>query len=377
MDRISTATKAENLFGAGKHGYRDANLGLGIPATEFNAAWPNGVQEELLAVIEGGGLVPNAVTLTQVMQALKRIFAGNLTNAANGTTNLTADNAGLVLIDASAGNVTINLPAVNAVSGVGLQFMFYRKDSSSNTVTVNRASTNTIDGATSFTMSGQYSSRSIEGDASGAWSTIAQTSTTTEVNRMQVCTAVAAAGAITVTLPPSTIDFRSTTLTNGATVRVSNANNVTLVIPNTANFGAATADGTQRLAVMAISNGSAIELAVANLAGGVNLDETELVTTVAIASATTKTSLGSTTARSAYAQRLVGFVDALFTTGTGWTVSKVQPAGGNALTSMGSLGMGQTWQNVTGILAAVKAGARAIPTETELEAELPALEIPS
>ncbi|MGA0569657.1 hypothetical protein ACO2Q9_02930 [Variovorax sp. VNK109] len=350
MDRISTATRATDLFGAGKHGFKNGDLGLAIAPTDLNAAWFNGAQEELVRIIEAGGVVPDAVTLTQVQQALKRIFAGNLTPVANGTTNLTADNAGLVLIDAAAGNVTINLPAVTAVSGVGLQYMFYRKDSTGNIVTVNRAGTNSIDGATSFTITGQYSSRTIEGDASGAWSTIAQTNPgATEVSRLQGgCTATAAGGAITVTLQPGTIDFRSTTLNNGATVRVSNASAITLVIPNTANFGAATADGTQRLAVMGMSSGTAIELAVANLRGGVNLDETELITTVAIGSATTTASLGSTTARTSLAQRVLCYIDALFTTGTGWTISKVQPAGGNAASSLGSIGYGQTWQVLTG-----------------------------
>jgi len=70
MDRISTATKAPDLFGAGKHGWKDGNVAGGIVPTDFNAAWLNGSQEEHLAIIEGAGLVPSAATLNQVRQAI-------------------------------------------------------------------------------------------------------------------------------------------------------------------------------------------------------------------------------------------------------------------------------------------------------------------
>ena len=219
------------------------------------------------------------------------------------------------------------------MAGVGLEFMFYRKDNTANTVTVNRASTNTIDGGTSFTLTGQYSSRSIEGDASGAWATKAQSVTASNQKQLQPLTATATGGVMTITLQPTTLEFRSTTLSNGASTSVSNASPITLTVPNTTSFGSATANGTQRLPVLAMNNGGAMELALGNMAGGVNLDETALVTTVAIGSATTAASLGSTTARSALAQRIVGYVDALFTTGTGWTISQVQPSGGNAITA--------------------------------------------
>ena len=70
MDRIATATKAVDLYGAGKHGFKNGNLGLGVAPTDLNAEWFNGVQEELLAVIENAGLTPSAGTLTQLRQAI-------------------------------------------------------------------------------------------------------------------------------------------------------------------------------------------------------------------------------------------------------------------------------------------------------------------
>lgn len=95
MDRISTLSKAPDLFGAGKHGFRDGNLGLGIAPTAFNAEWFNGMQEELVAgLVENAGLVPAALTRTQVRQAIEimiRKAAGSVAVAAGTADALTGD----------------------------------------------------------------------------------------------------------------------------------------------------------------------------------------------------------------------------------------------------------------------------------------------
>jgi microcystin-dependent protein len=74
MIRINTATKAVDLHGAGKHGFKDGNVGLGIAPTAFEAAWCNGVQEELLALIEAAGITPSSAVLNQVSSALQNIY---------------------------------------------------------------------------------------------------------------------------------------------------------------------------------------------------------------------------------------------------------------------------------------------------------------
>ena len=64
MDRITAANATEdNLF-------QDGNPSTGQPATSFNAAWANGVQEELMNIIEEGGLAGSAVAFDQVMKAM-------------------------------------------------------------------------------------------------------------------------------------------------------------------------------------------------------------------------------------------------------------------------------------------------------------------
>lgn len=75
MDRINTPTKQANLFGAGKHGFRDGDNNAGISPTDLDAAWFNDLQEELLAIIEGVGIAPAAGQRTQVYQAIQLLIA--------------------------------------------------------------------------------------------------------------------------------------------------------------------------------------------------------------------------------------------------------------------------------------------------------------
>jgi hypothetical protein len=67
MDLINSANMA-----AGRQ-FRDANPGLGLEATFQNAEWHNGVQNELVGIIEAGGLSPAAGVYNQVLQAMVNI----------------------------------------------------------------------------------------------------------------------------------------------------------------------------------------------------------------------------------------------------------------------------------------------------------------
>ncbi len=74
---------------------------------------------------------------------------------------------GVVFIDATSNNVTITLQAA-AFSGGTLcaEITFKRIDSSGNTVTIQRAGSDTIEGSTSFTLSGLGTKRIISDDVS-------------------------------------------------------------------------------------------------------------------------------------------------------------------------------------------------------------------
>ncbi|WP_052494006.1 hypothetical protein [Nitrosospira sp. NpAV] len=71
MQRIDTATKAVDLFGAGKHGFKDGNQSLGIAPTDLNAAIFNAIQEEIANVIEGAGMALDPGSRTQLKEALE------------------------------------------------------------------------------------------------------------------------------------------------------------------------------------------------------------------------------------------------------------------------------------------------------------------
>lgn len=202
MQRIATATKATDLFGAGKHGFKDGNLGLGILPTDFEADYCNDLQEELMAIIEGAGVAPNTAVVTQVRQAINRMLGGNITtvNFAASPFALTADHAGLVLIDATGGNVVLNLPAANVVTALPIEYVVEKIDATANTATVNRAGANTIDGATSFALSGQYTGRTIRSNAVDTWLTLATTSVASTAAPLGQCR-LSKSGANLVLLP--------------------------------------------------------------------------------------------------------------------------------------------------------------------------------
>ncbi len=68
MDRINGAGHIAHMFVA-------EDAGLGRPPTEITAAWLNGVQEELVGVIEAAGIAPSESNLTQLKRALDTVYA--------------------------------------------------------------------------------------------------------------------------------------------------------------------------------------------------------------------------------------------------------------------------------------------------------------
>lgn len=73
MQRIATATRAPDLWGPGKAGFKEGDVLTGDPATSLSAAWFNDTQEELCAVIEGAGLTLNGDDRTQLRQAIQAL----------------------------------------------------------------------------------------------------------------------------------------------------------------------------------------------------------------------------------------------------------------------------------------------------------------
>lgn len=103
-----------------------------------------------------------------------------VTAIAAGTATLTQANAGLCLVDASGGAVVINLPACSAA--VGALFQFKRIDTTANTVTINRAGGDTIDGQTSYVLSEQFDFVEMRGDGASAWRALNNTAVAAKEN---------------------------------------------------------------------------------------------------------------------------------------------------------------------------------------------------
>jgi hypothetical protein len=108
-----------------------------------------------------------------------------------------------------------------------------------------------------------------------------------------------------------------------------------------------------RIVVLALDNAGTVELAVVNISGGNDLTETGLISTTALSvpgAADSATVIYSTLARTSVAYRVVGYVESTQATAGTWatTPSTIQGCGGQALTSMSSLGYGQIWQVLTG-----------------------------
>lgn len=161
-----------------------------------------------------------------------------------------------------------------------------------------------------------------------------------------------AANALTLKLNPTTLSFRSATLTDGAPVSVSNVAQLTTTISSGSTGGTVSAVQSD-IVLLAINNAGTMELAWTNLAGGAKLDETNLITTVAeggAGAADSATTIYSTTARTNVAYKVVGIFRSTQTVAGTWAQAPalVQGIGGQALAALSSFGYGQTWQSLLG-----------------------------
>ena len=173
---------------------------------------------------------------------------------------------------------------------------------------------------------------------------------------IQSITATAAANALTVTLSPTTLEFRSATLTSGTVVSRTISSAISVVVSSGSTLGTVSAVQS-RIVVLALDNAGTVELAVVNISGGNNLTETNLISTTAeggVGAADSASTVYSTTARTNLAYRVVGYIESTQATAGTWatTPSTIQGCGGQALTAMSSLGYGQTWQDVLASRAA-------------------------
>lgn len=163
-------------------------------------------------------------------------------------------------------------------------------------------------------------------------------------------TASVATNALTGTLTsPIRLNFRNATASTGTPVGLNITSNLTLTIPSGATLGTVNAVAA-RLVWLIAYNGGIPVLCVTNMAGGLQLDETNLISPTTISAGSTSASViysaSAVSANSPY--RVIGFTDITEATAGVWSTSPstVQPIGGQAL-ALSGLGYGQTWQAFT------------------------------
>ena len=108
----------------------DENPVAGTPGSLIPAVWGNSVTQEILSVINGGGLVASEADTGQLYKAIQSIVGkaspmrSQITHIA-ASKLLEAQELGLVLIDGSPGAVTVTLPVADA--GLGVRDVIVRR----------------------------------------------------------------------------------------------------------------------------------------------------------------------------------------------------------------------------------------------------------
>ena len=146
MDRVSSLNF--QTIG-GRRTWLDKNPAGGVPyGTTWASIWAAGVQESIIAVAEGVGIVPADSALgsvdTQLLQAIQTIASGHKTATITASAAVTAANAGLIPVDATAGNIVIGLPLSASANGQGFRYKFIRLDATTHTVSLALAGADTL-----------------------------------------------------------------------------------------------------------------------------------------------------------------------------------------------------------------------------------------
>lgn len=178
-------------------------------------------------------------------------------------------------------------------------------------------------------------------------------------SKIQPITASVSSNALTVTINPTVLDFRSATLTSGDVNTRTISAPISVVVSSGSTLGTVNAT-LARLAVLAIDNAGTVEVAVMNIAGGAKLDETGVISTTSEGGAGAADSAlvaYSTTARSNVPYRLVGYIESTQATAGTWATapSAIQGEGGQSTlsTAMNAIGSApmfacRAWVNFLG-----------------------------
>lgn len=308
-----------------------------------------------------------------VLPVIDNIKLGYETTAtAAGTTTLTVDSLHQQFFTGST-TQTVVLPVVSTLA-LGLGYTI--TNNSTGVLNVQSSGLNAIISIPSKATV-KFVCISITGTTAASWSYTFEGSSNIPYSDLASISASVSSNALTVTLNPCTLNFRSSTVTSGAVITRVVPTAISLTISNGSTLG--TEDAVlSRLAVVALDNAGTVELAVVNYSKYGFIDQTKLITTTAeggVGGADSGSVFYSASARTSVAFRLIGFVDSTQTTAGAWasapsTVSgngenlSEFPASNQSLTANGYQkfpgGLIMQWGTATSQAAGVS-----IPTLTE------------
>jgi hypothetical protein len=116
--------------------YRDCDPPTGRAGTIYRAEDFNELIQNLRAIVfQAAAVAPTKGAATMLRDALHRLYAGHATQVV-ATQTLTADQAGLVMVDATTADVTLTLPKANVLPGGSPVFAFVRLDATTNRIRI-------------------------------------------------------------------------------------------------------------------------------------------------------------------------------------------------------------------------------------------------
>lgn len=137
MHRIdSYGATPENQFTEGTPG-----PGVPVPPTEVSADFLNDIQENLCAVVEAAGIALVKGDYTQLLAAIQRFAGSSVTRTVDASGNILVTDS-VLLVDATAGPVTINLLSAAAANARALTVI--KVDATENAVTLQAQAGQTI-----------------------------------------------------------------------------------------------------------------------------------------------------------------------------------------------------------------------------------------
>lgn len=140
MHRIDSVNARADMFGPGKSGYHRNEDLVGQDPTYLDPDHLNALQEEVASPIEFCDLALVKGTNTQLLMAMLAISGQRAPTLINSSGAITRAQRGLVMIDASAGDVLLTLPLATSA----IEHVLWRVDNTANRVLIMAAGADKI-----------------------------------------------------------------------------------------------------------------------------------------------------------------------------------------------------------------------------------------